>query len=298
MGLKAHHDTGRSVTVTAGNVDLLTYVYAPDTPTLESPKPYLHPVRTLAGDVVTAFRPDDHVWHKGIAWSLPYVGKHNFWGGPTYVDGQYVQLANNGSATHQEMTALTTDGDKLAVAHRLDWRTEAGEPVFDERRSLAVTVLDGRAWALVFATEMANVSGSTLDIGSPTTKGRPNAGYGGLFWRGPRSFTGGTVQSPERTGGGNDLRGTRAEWLAYRSDGGRGSTIVMVDDPANPRHPTPWFARSEEFACLCPAPFFHEEVAVPHGETVGFRYAVVVAAGDHGDEGTRKLAERGRKVLA
>jgi Methane oxygenase PmoA len=298
MAVKAHHDAGRSVTVTAGNVDLLTYVYGPDTPTLESPKPYLHPVRTLAGDVVTAFRPDDHLWHKGIAWSLPHVGEHNFWGGPTYVDGRYVQLANNGSATHREMTRLAADGERAEVAHRLGWSSEAGRPVCDETRSLAVTVLDGRTWALVFATAMTNASGSTLDIGSPTTKGRPNAGYGGLFWRGPRSFTGGTVQSPERTGGGGDLRGTRAEWIAYRSRSGRGSTILMVDDPANPRHPTPWFARSEEFACLCPAPFFHEEVAVSPGETIAFRYAVVVAAGDRGDDGTRRLADQGRAVLS
>jgi hypothetical protein len=297
MAVKTHHYAGRSVTVTAGNVDLLTYVYGPDTPTLESPKPYLHPVRTLAGDVVTAFRPDDHVWHKGIAWSLPHVGEHNFWGGPTFVDGQYVQLANNGSATHRELTGISIDEDWAEVAHRLAWSSEAGQPVCDETRSLAVSVLDGRTWALVFATAMTNVSGATLDIGSPTTKGRPNAGYGGLFWRGPRSFTGGTVQSPERSGGGSDLRGTRAEWLAYRSRSLRGSTIVMVDDPANPRHPTPWFARSEEFACLCPAPFFHEELAVAPGETLRFRYAVVVAAGDRGDEGTRALAERGRSVL-
>jgi hypothetical protein len=63
----------------------------------------------------------------------------------------------------------------------------------------AVTVLDDTAWALVFDTTMGNVSGDTLRIGSPTTKGRENAGYGGLFWRGPRSFACGVVQSPDGT---------------------------------------------------------------------------------------------------
>ncbi|MEU7827880.1 MULTISPECIES: hypothetical protein [unclassified Nonomuraea] len=32
-------------------------------------------------------------------------------------------------------------------------------------------------------------------------------------------------------------------------------------------------------------------------ETVGFRYGVVVAVGDHGEEGTRHLADQGRAVL-
>ncbi|MCW6010397.1 PmoA family protein [Micromonospora sp. CPCC 205371] len=300
--VRVNHALDHSVTVAAGGVELFTYTYRPDTPTLESPKPYLHPIRTLSGDVVSLYRPHDHVWHKGIAWSLPHVGRHNFWGGPTYVHGQfYVQKDNNGSAVHRELTALSASGDRAEIAHRLDWYSQAGEPVIDEHRALSATVLDGTAWALTFDTTMTNVSGETLDIGSPTTKGRENAGYGGLFWRGPRSFTGGLVQSPAGKGSGNDLRGTRAEWLAFRGkhdETGTASTVVMVDDAGNPQHPPLWFVRSEEFACICPAPFFDEELPVPPGATIRFRYAVVVADGDPGDEGTAELAARGRQVLS
>ncbi|MFI7700292.1 PmoA family protein [Nonomuraea sp. NPDC049480] len=301
MTLQANHALGRSVTVSAGDVELFSYVYRPDTPVLESPKPYLHPIRTLGGRLVSLFRPHDHVWHKGIAWSLPHVGEHNFWGGPTYVHGKfYVQLENNGSATHREMTTLTADGDRVEIGHTLDWTSQAGAPVIEERRSLAATVLDEGTWALVFETRMTNVSGGTLDFGSPTTKGRENAGYGGLFWRGPRSFTGGIIQSPAGAGG-DELRGTRAEWFGFRGrhdESGDHSTVVMVDDAANPQHPPQWFARSEDFACLCPAPFFSEEVPLPDGETIRFRYAVVIADGDRGEDGTAQLAKQGRAALA
>jgi hypothetical protein len=153
---------------------------------------------------------------------------------------------------------------------------------------------------MIFETAMTNVSGATLNIGSPTTKGRENAGYGGLFWRGPRSFTGGTVQSSAGVGA-DDLRGTRAEWFAFRGkhdETGRSSTIVMVDDVANPQHPPQWFTRSEEFACLCPAPFFSEEFPLGDGETVTFRYAVLIATGDHGIDGTAALAAQGRAALS
>ncbi|MBF8188805.1 PmoA family protein [Nonomuraea sp. K274] len=299
MTLRANHALGRSVTVSAGDVELFSYVYRPDTPVLESPKPYLHPIRTLGGRSVSLFRPHDHVWHKGIAWSLPHVGEHNFWGGPTFVAGRYVQLGNNGSATHREMTALTATGDRVEIGHTLGWAAQDGGPVIEERRSLTATVLDG-AWALVFDTAMTNVSGGTIDFGSPTTKGRENAGYGGLFWRGPRSFTGGVIQSPKGAGG-DELRGMRAEWFGFRGrhdETGDHSTIVMVDDTANPQHPPQWFARTENFACLCPAPFFSEEVPLPDGETIRFRYAVVIADGDRGEDGTALLAEQGRAALA
>ncbi|MDQ7909898.1 PmoA family protein [Phytohabitans sp. ZYX-F-186] len=299
--MRVTHVVDESITVAARGVDLFTYVYRPDTPVLESPKPYLHPIRTLAGDEVSLFRPHDHVWHKGIAWSLPHVGQHNFWGGPTYVHGSfYVQQDNNGSATHRELTELSTHDGQVRIAHQLDWTSQSGAPVIDERRVLAARLVDDGCWALVFETAMTNVSGATLHIGSPTTKGRENAGYGGLFWRGPRSFTGGTVQAPTGSGSGDDLRGVRAEWFAFRGRHdvtGRQSTIVVVDDTANPQHPPQWFVRSAEFACLCPAPFFSEELPLPDQDTVRFRYAVVVAGGDHGDDGTAHLADLGRSVL-
>ncbi|MFG6192401.1 PmoA family protein [Nonomuraea sp. JJY05] len=301
MTLQATHALGRSVTVAAGDVELFTYVYSPDTPVLESPKPYLHPIRTLGGRLVSLFRPHDHVWHKGIAWSLPHVGEHNFWGGPTYVHGRfYVQLENNGSATHREMTTLAATGERVELGHTLDWTAQAGAPVIEERRSLAAHVVDEGTWALVFDTEMTNVSGGTLAFGSPTTKGRENAGYGGLFWRGPRSFTGGIIQSPAGAGG-DELRGTRAEWFGFRGrhdETGDHSTIVVVDAADNPQHPPQWFARSEDFACLCPAPFFSEEVELPDGQSLRFRYAVVIADGDRGEEGTELLAKQGKAALA
>ncbi|HEX4818539.1 MAG TPA: DUF6807 family protein, partial [Nonomuraea sp.] len=140
--LQATHALGRSVTVAAAGVELFTYVYRPDTPVPESPKPYLHPVRTLGGRLMSLFRPHDHVWHKGIAWSLPHVGEHNFWGGPTYERGRgYVQLDNNGSATHRELTALTAGDDRVEIAHTLAWTAQSGAPVIDERRALTATAL-------------------------------------------------------------------------------------------------------------------------------------------------------------
>ena len=222
---------------------LAEYVYRPTDVQLESPRPYLSPIRTRGGELVSLFRPHDHVWHKGIAWSLPVVGDENFWGGPTFVAGEgYVQSPNNGTQLHRgfESESDAAAGASARIVELLDWVTEAGETVFDERRIVGATVLAADAWLLAFETRMQNVSGRSIPIGSPTTRGRENAGYGGLFWRGPRSFTGGTLLAPG-VAGGDELRGTRSPWMGFsgRHDGsGAASTIVMIDDPGNVQHPT------------------------------------------------------------
>ena len=116
------------VLVIDDGVVLAEYVHRPTDVQLESPRPYFSPIRTLGGEVVSLFRPHDHVWHKGIAWSLPVVGDENFWGGPTFVSGQgYVQLPNNGTQAHREFDERSDAAVGARLVERLDWVTEAGE---------------------------------------------------------------------------------------------------------------------------------------------------------------------------
>lgn len=275
----ATHDIGRAVTVRDGDVELFRYVYAPDHPQLESPRPYLHPLRTRSGCLVSLYRPHDHVWHKGLSWALPVVDDQNFWGGGSYVHGQgYMPLPNNG----EQLTVGEVDvsvADAVSIVHDLHWITQSGERWIEERRALTASPLSPSAWALTFETHMTNVRGSDISFGSPTTRGRENAGYGGLFWRGPRSFTGGVLVAPGAEGR-DELRGQRHEWMAFagRHDGvDASSLLLMLDDHRNPHHPPQWFARSEEFAALNPAPFFSEETVLRPGETLHHRYGVGVA---------------------
>ena len=282
------HDDTQSLTVSLGDVDIATYTYDATDEQRESPRPFFHPLRTTAGETVTVYRPWDHVWHKGLAWSLPHFGQDNFWGGPSYRRGEdYKWLPNNGSMRHERVIEAGLDGGAFRFAHSLSWWTQAGKHVADESRSIRIVPGPaGDAWTLVFETAMVNVSGRDIQIGSPTTEGRDNAGYGGLFWRGPREFAGGRILGP---GGatGEALRGTRGPWLAFvgqHDDSCRFSTVLIADDTANAQHPPEWFARSEPFACFGPAPFFSEEVPFPAGSTMSNRYAVVIADGDADQE--------------
>ena len=108
--LRLAHEGGPSLSVHSGPAELLRYVHEPTDAQLESPRPYFHPLRTLAGDEVTLYRPHDHVWHKGLSLSLPNVGPANFWGGPTYLrEGGYQQLPNNGTMRHRPFDRVSGD---------------------------------------------------------------------------------------------------------------------------------------------------------------------------------------------
>ena len=293
MTTLAISDVNDALTVTAGDVELCTYVYNSDVAQVESPRPYIHPLRTWDGKLVSLYRPHDHVWHKGISLALPNVGPENFWGGPTFVRGRgYVGMPNNGTQLHKGFDTVDVVDGVARVDQQLAWITEGGATWLTEQRRLRCSVLPAGsgdtadqgggappAWVLSFETSLTNFRGSTIAFGSPTTEGRPNAGYAGLFWRGPRSFNNGTVLASEGPGG-PAMMGERARWLAYvgrHDEIDARSTVVFVDAASNLRHPTKWFVRSEPYACVCPAPFFDEVYDLDDGATLDLRYAIVIA---------------------
>ena len=274
------------VEVSIDGVPVLSYVYRSGAAPLESPRPYFHPLTTRGGATVTQNRPSDHPWHAGLSWALPNVdaasGSHNFWGGPTYVrDRGYVQLPNNGSVEHRGFTAFEATDGGVEIEEQLQWMAADRRPVFTEKRRITVTAADDH-WTLGFSTVMRNVSGETLSIGSPSTEGRADAGYGGLFWRGTAEMEGGEVLADGVPG-----MGERGGWMAYSS---AAATVVMRDRDGNPRHPVPWFVRTDDYAGLCAAPFFSEPLEVTAGEKVRFSYAVTIADGASGQARASALA--------
>lgn len=245
---------------------LARYTYRPDVPALEAPRPYVHPLRTASGLPVSDERPADHPWHHGLSWAIANVSGHNFWGGPTFVRGEgYRQLDNDGRQLH-----LGFEWSADAVGQRLRWEAADGRAVIAERRTLVAHV-DDVGWVLRVATRLENVTGGDLVFGSPTTEGRPDAGYGGLMLRAHSRFLRSTVFD-EHGSGGDELRGTRSRWVALAA---ADATVLMVDLDA----PREWFLRTEEFAGLCAAPFFSTETVLAAGDALGFRHALLVADG-------------------
>ena len=159
---------------------------------------------------------------------------------------------------HVEFEALEEEGERALIAERLTWHTHAGAHWIDERRTLAFRVR-GDAWELGYRSELVNRSGQDLVFGSPTTNGRPDAGYGGVLWRGPRLFTGGRV-----LGG---AMGAESPSVAFVGE----STLTFHAD-------TTWFVRSTPFPVVGTAPFFHAEQTLGDGETMVLDCDITVGA--------------------
>ncbi|MHA6804514.1 DUF6807 domain-containing protein [Salinifilum ghardaiensis] len=281
------HEHGERIAVACGAVELMSYVYRPDPVAFESPKPYAHPLRTLAGHVVTGYRPHDHRWHKGLQMTASHVSGQNFWGGNTYVPGAgYQELPERvGAMRHDAFDSVDVADDRLDLVERLTWTAHGGAEWAGERRAVSVHSVDPAAgtWVLDWSIELTNLCAGPLHFGSPTTAGREMAGYTGLHWRGPREFTGGDVLGPGDLGG-EAMMGRQAPWLAFVGEHDAvdaHSTLVFAHAPDNDAaiHESHWFVRSAPIPVVAFSWAFFEEFALEPGARFRYRYRVLIADG-------------------
>jgi hypothetical protein len=267
-----------------GGQTVAEYVWRPHVPNTLSPRPFLHPVRTLAGTAVTEAMPPDHLHHLGVSLAVPDAGGANFWGGRTYVRGKgSVPLPNHGVQRHHRWEART---DAL-LAHELHWIGPDGETLIRERRRIAARPVNDRAWALDFRFSLQNHTPEPLVVSSPGVKGRRGAGYGGFFWRAGRGPLAVKVLGPGVSGAAT-LHGTSSPWLALCASGPESWTLIFIDIAGQG---DPWFARAGDYlgvgACLA----WSEPLTAAPGEGPRRRIITVVADGDLGPRAIEGLVE-------
>jgi len=239
--------------LTIDGLEVATYVVA-------APRPYLHPIKTLGGTVITDVEPEDHKWHMGLSLAVQDVNGTNLWGGRTYVRGQgYTWLDDHGTITHEGFDELS---DSLLV-QRLAWRDKDGSVLLDEVRTIAAAPIDPQTWSLSLAWALTAVPRVTL--GSPTTNGREfGAGYGGCFLRlakAPESVAAGSLEGEEAV---NGCEEPEIHW--------RASDYSLRVSGAER-----WFVRTSMYPGICDAWAFEKVRVIEAGETWSGSFRALIA---------------------
>lgn len=143
-----------------------------------SPRPYLHPVRSLAGAIVTDTHPADHDWHCGLGFVVPDVADRNFWGGRSYRAGDGYQWRDDHGSIRQ---VDVVEHSASHLVQDLAWSADGVE--LSERQRLAWEQVDDVTWRLDLHTSVTPVTPEEIEFGSPGSHGRVGGGYGGWFIR-------------------------------------------------------------------------------------------------------------------
>ena len=270
-------------------VEVARYIDGQGTIPASSPRPVLHPVRTLAGVVVTARHPADHDWHNGVGMAIPDVNGTSFWGGSTYVhDKGYVLLDNHGEIVGG---ALEVHAD--GFTQRLNWIGHDGSVQIREQRYVGWAGMNEETFTLTFESRLLPEVGLTLN--SPGSKGRSDGGYGGFFWRFPSCDDVEVFTATAR--GERDVHGRVAPWVAWSADftagpGQSGPATIVIAGAGAAAAGEPWFVRVREYPGLGSALAWDRPVSLQPGDVLHRRFAIAIADGRLTEAQTKALASR------
>ena len=245
-------------------------------------KPFLYPLRTSSGLVVSRGYPidprpgeeRDHDWHRGIWYGHGDVNGHDFW--------RELGRDKTGLIVPTTEPTYRTERDSGTIVAELGLRTEAQETigtlqgVFTFSASDAAIVIDA-------AISLRADKGQALRFGDTE-----DGGFAMRLADEFRQDRGAILQNANGQSGTENIWGKAARWVDYSAAiDGKDVGVTMFDHPSNLRHPSRWHARGYS---LCSAnPFglgeFTGDVdsdgsfTLAEGETTTLRYRVIIREG-------------------
>jgi hypothetical protein len=289
---------GTRIDVLIGGQPFTSYFFGP-----ESPKPYLHPLRSPQGTVVTRGFPmrkdipgerTDHPHHRAMYFGHGSINGVDFWaeekpGSETQDSAHHVKRTTEGlpaGRTVLRKIKKARGGRESGSIRALfnlvgpDGKVIAREDqVFTFRGDASTRTIDCEF--LIHATsgpvKMEDTKEGTFAIRLATALQEPDGGY---------------MSNSEGAVGEKQIWGKRANWVDYSGTvAGEKLGIAIFDHPSNPKHPTYWHARGYGLFAVNPFgehDFYSDKtrdggVTIPAGGTMVLRYRVLIHSGNAGE---------------
>ena len=251
-------------------------------------KPVLWPIIAPGGKRITRGYPiepqpgetDDHVHQRGLWFTHGDVNGVMFWN----------QDKGSGEIRHRELTKLESD-EQGVIGSINDWLAPDGKRVCTEEQTWRFSGDD--QVRIIDATLTLHASDGELIFGD-----NKEGSFGLRVADSIRvdSMKGGKIVNSE---GATDksVWGRPAAWVDYHGPiEGQSLGVAILDHPSNPSHPVRWHVRT--YGLFAANPFTRKgfdpslsraTVTVPKGESITFKYRVIV---HRGDEQEGRIAER------
>lgn len=250
----------------------------------DAPKPYLHPLRSASGKIVTRRFPmeqvegevRDHPHHRGLWFSHGDVNGYDFW-----ANERSSKRPKSGLITLKKVNSVKSGSKSGSVSASFEWKEPDGKLLLTEDRTM------------VFYSD-PKLRTIDLDIKlTPAQKVKFGDTKEGCFAiRLADSLNekhSGKMVSADGKRGESEVWGTRSPWVDYHGEvDGEKLGITIMDHPSSPRHPTYWHSRSYGlFAANIWGlhDFLNDKtkdgsMTLTPGEAIRFRYRVVIHPGD------------------
>ena len=253
---------GSKINVTIDGKYFTSYIFSSD-----EKYPFFYPVNgPLSGGSVTSMRNGEYPHHSSLFFGCDRVNEGNYW----------QEGLERGRIISVNAEILEEGGDTVVISDECIWsRPGAVSPVKDQRK-ITITAPSANVRQLDFEITMEMLT----DIRIQKTN---HSLFSARMAADLSVKNGGTMINAEGVKGEKETFGKPSPWIDFY--GKRGDFIeglAIMQHPANPWYPSPWFTR--DYGFISPTPMYWPQNGVDtfmkKGETLRLRYRVLVHGGD------------------
>lgn len=242
-------------------------------------KPYFHPLRTPSGLDLTLERPADHPWHRGLWFSWKDINGVNYW-----EEDPSAGVSEGRSVIKRVVAKLGKKEPNATIRIQLTY-SDSARMVMTERRRITVSPPEqGGYWIDSHHTFTAKAD-VTLYLEKPAKHGGVGwGGYAGFSFRGSDQLIDVSFMASSGWKNQDDLTGygEKEQWMGINAvNQGKDVSLVIFDDPRNPRYPSPWYiwyAKGQNLF-FTPSLLFDGPLVLKKGQRLELHYKVRVADG-------------------
>jgi len=284
------------------------------------PRPFCYPIIGPGGVAMTRNFPmntvpgeeTDHPHHRSLWFAHGPVNGHDFW----------TERKGTGRIIHRGFADISSGVNTGLIKSLNDWVAADGTTICSDEQTLRFYAPTNGAITLDFEVAVLATHGDlvfgdskegsfairvaeSMRVLQPVKKGElAKPGQGHIVLSTGERDNGASAAAAKTAKREAVTWGKRAAWCDYYGPvAGKLVGIAIMDHPRNPRHPTWWHVR--DYGLFAANPFGqHEfeklkaktagELKIPAGQSVTFRYRVVV---HEGDDKTARIAARYREYV-
>ncbi len=236
--------------------------------------PHFYPVNgPLTGESVTTYNTQPWPHHTSLFLSCDRVSGANYW--------QPFHELKTGQITATAPRIVENTGKRVVLSDVAQWAKPGEEPQLRDARTVTITAPSATLRVLDFQFDFHILQAIRIQkTGHSFFSARmnPTLAVDG----------GGTLVDADGNLGEDGTRGKTASWCAYYGQHHEQTEgLAIMQHPANPFYPAPWFNRNYGF--FSPTPMWQDDREFKAGDRFTKRYRVVVFAGDHKAAGIADL---------
>jgi hypothetical protein len=302
--LKQH---GNQVDVLVGGRPFTTYYFDS-----KVPKPFMHPLRSAEGIVVTRGFPmrkdipgesKDHPHHRALYYAHGDINGVDFWGEAEFAEKAPVQAGGktyraseqlpNGRTLLTKLEEVKSGADAGSLRARFNLVGPDGKVMGEETQAYTFS---GDA-----STRTIDCEFTTHALKTPLKMGDTKEGTFAIRVVKALEEPAVKMLNSEGAVGEKNIWGKRAKWVDYSGTvEGKKLGIAIFDNPSNPKHPTYWHARGYGLFAVNPFgehDFYNDKkrdgsMTIQPGGSLTFRYRVIIHDGDAGEAKVAEAYER------